>query len=394
MSNHPELSRWYDQLTTHLPSFSQTQCRALAMWSFAAVALSYVGLSSVVVFLAELLDESEHNLRERLKDLYREAKAKAGRQRADWQPGQMTADLLQWVAGDVKRLVLAMDASYLKNRFTVLAISAVCQGGAIPLAWRVRGAQQKGAWNPFWKQMLSELKDLLPEGTEVYVMTDRGLESPEIYQAICEAGFHPVMRLSAGAKFRPAGWQKFHPIEQLALWGRYRDRGTLYKKESLEEVVLLIRHSEDPQVEPWMLASDSLEVESLWYGFRWWIEDGFKDLKRGGFHWEKTRVSDPGRVERYWGVLALAMIYVLQCAASLAALEPPGRRVHSLVRRGHLILVARLVKGRAVTQAPIQLLLEQIWMAPESPPPVCREKQYIAYLHHLESIGYLEYLPL
>lgn len=394
MSDHPQLSRWHKQLTTHLPSFSQTQCRSLAMWSFAAVALSYVGLSSVVVFLAELLDEDENNLRERLKDLYREANAKAGRQRTDWQPGQMTADLLPWVAGGADRLVLAMDASYLNDRFTVLAISAVCQGGAIPLAWRVRGGRQKGAWNPLWKQMLSDLQDLLPEGTRVYVLTDRGLESPEIYRAIVEAGFHPVMRLSAGAKFRPAGWVKFHPIEELALWGRYRDRGTLYKEAELKEVVLLIRHSDDPETEPWMLASDSLEVESLWYGFRWWIEDGFKDLKRGGFHWERTRLTAPQRVERYWGVLALVMIYVLQCAASLPPLEPPGKRVHSLVRRGHLILLARLIKGRAVTQAPIQLLLDAIWTTPETPPPVCREKQYIKYLHHLEEIGYLEYLPL
>lgn len=394
MSDHPELSRWNDQLTTHLPSFSQTQCRSLAMWSFAAVALSYVGLSSVVVFLAELLDESEHNLRERLKDVYREAAAKAGTQRAAWQVSQITPDLLRWVAGEVNRLVLAMDASYLHDRFIVLAVSVVCQGGAIPLAWRVRGAHQKGAWNPLWKQMLTELQDLLAEETQVYVMTDRGLESPEIYRAICQAGFHPLMRLSAGAKFRPAGWQKFYPIEELAVWGRYRDRGTLYKKESLPEVVLLIRHAQDPETEPWMLASDCLEVESLWYGFRWWIEDGFKDIKRGGFHWERTRVTDPGRVERYWGVLALVMIYVLQCAASLPTLDLPGPRVHSLVRRGHLRLLARLVKGRVVPQAPIQLLLEDLWMAPESPPPVCREKQYIAYLHHLESIGYLEYLPL
>jgi hypothetical protein len=394
MSDHPELSRWNDQLTSRLPCFSQSQCRTLAIWSFAAVALSYVGLSSVVVFLAELLDEKEPNLRERLKDLYREATAKAGTQRADWSPRQLTPHLFRWVAGDADRLVLALDASCLKDRLTALAISVVCQGGAVPVAWRVRGAHQKGAWNPLWKQMLAELKEVLPAETQVLVMTDRGLESPEIYRAIGEAGFHPLMRLSAGARFRPAGWVKFHPIEELALWGRYRDRGTLYKKERLEEVVLLIRHSDDPETEPWMLASDSLEVESLWYAFRWWIEDGFKDVKRGGFHWERTRLTDPQRVERYWAVLAVMMIYVLQCAASLPALATPGPRVHSLVRRGHLILLARLIKGKAVTQAPIQLLLEDIWMPPETPPPVCREKEYIAYLHHLESIGYLEYLPL
>ena len=44
---------------------------------------------------------------------------------------------------------------------------------------------------------------------------------------------------------------------------------------------------------------------------RSWIEGGFKLLKRGGWQWQATRMTDPDRVERLWLVLAVATRYVL-----------------------------------------------------------------------------------
>jgi hypothetical protein len=34
------------------------------------------------------------------------------------------------------------------------------------------------------------------------------------------------------------------------------------------------------------------------YTLRYWIECGFKDIKRGFFHWEQTKMTSPARVQR------------------------------------------------------------------------------------------------
>lgn len=44
-----------------------------------------------------------------------------------------------------------MDAMTLADRFTVLCISVLYRGCAIPVAWKVVRAGEKGAWEPHWK---------------------------------------------------------------------------------------------------------------------------------------------------------------------------------------------------------------------------------------------------
>lgn len=44
------------------------------------------------------------------------------------------------------------------------------------------------------------------------------------------------------------------------------------------------------------------------YSLRFWIECGFKDLKRGGLHWEQCKLSCPQRAERLWLVLSITLL--------------------------------------------------------------------------------------
>ncbi|PZS06912.1 MAG: hypothetical protein DLM70_04255, partial [Chloroflexi bacterium] len=83
------------------------------------------------------------------------------------------------------------------------------------------------------------------------------------------------------------------------------------------------------QQNPWLLFTDlrPRAVGIAWYGLRMWIEMGFKVLKGLGWHWDKTRRTDPDRVARYWLVLAVATILTLATAtriedAALLALPP------------------------------------------------------------------------
>lgn len=44
---------------------------------------------------------------------------------------------------------------------------------------------------------------------------------------------------------------------------------------------------------------------------RSWIENSFKDLKSGGWQWQKTRMSDPVRAARLWLALSIATLWVV-----------------------------------------------------------------------------------
>jgi hypothetical protein len=48
-----------------------------------------------------------------------------------------------------------MDATTLGQRFTVLCISVLYRGCAIPIAWKIVGTHEKGAWEPYWKALFS-----------------------------------------------------------------------------------------------------------------------------------------------------------------------------------------------------------------------------------------------
>jgi hypothetical protein len=126
--------------------------------------------------------------------------------------------LLRWAtAGSTHhRLAVALDPTDVAGRFRVLTISVLYRSCAIPVAWDVRPIHGTGSWNACWESMLDALRRRLGDGWEVRVLSDRGLESPELFRAITALGGHPLMRVKAQGQFRPAGWHKGYPMRQFA----------------------------------------------------------------------------------------------------------------------------------------------------------------------------------
>jgi hypothetical protein len=60
--------------------------------------------------------------------------------------------LLRWALSlwrsETKHLALVLDATTLGNRWTILVRSRVRRRCAIPVAWKVLAAEQKGSWRP------------------------------------------------------------------------------------------------------------------------------------------------------------------------------------------------------------------------------------------------------
>jgi hypothetical protein len=80
--------------------------------------------------------------------------------------------------------------------------------------------------------------------------------------------------------------------------------------------------------EPICAVSDlpATEAKTAWYQLRFWIEDEYKDGKRGWFHWEHTKMTKPERASRLWLVLAIAMQKAVLLGGELEAQEQEAQR--------------------------------------------------------------------
>ena len=129
---------------------SGPQLMVLALWSYGMVLAHTCGLSSVVATLASQFQGKEGNLRQRLREWCWDKADKQGHKRTDWEVSQSFGALLRWILSlwspQERQMVLAMDATSLKQRFVVLSLSVVYRGCGIPVAWAVLPEGQKGSW--------------------------------------------------------------------------------------------------------------------------------------------------------------------------------------------------------------------------------------------------------
>src|SRR2546428_4031535 len=206
--SHPDpLSQWIETVSTMLPKLSRPQAKVLAYWSYGMVLARSCGITLVCAALALQVDSSEQSLLQRLREWCYGAEDKKGRKRRELDVSTCFRPLLQWILAwwpaDQPRLALALDATTLKKRFTVLVISVGYRGCAIPVAWKVVGAEQKGAWEPHWLKLLTKLAGSVPEHWMVIVMSDRGVDAARVVCQDGSPGWHPVHRIQKQGHFRP-----------------------------------------------------------------------------------------------------------------------------------------------------------------------------------------------
>jgi hypothetical protein len=122
--------------------------------------------------------------------------------------------LLGWVLGHWQgtQLALALDATTLGLRFTVLAVSVVSRGCAIPVAWTILPAHQPAAWRDPWLRLLRQLRPAIPKGHTDIVLADR---MPLAVSAPRPVGLVPMSTPQSRRHLpaRPAGHRP--PVERL-----------------------------------------------------------------------------------------------------------------------------------------------------------------------------------
>jgi len=105
-------------------------------------------LTAVRAFLATWLGRKEPAVYQQLRAFCSEVAAKRGPSRCALAVEPCFVPLLGWIVEQWEgtQLALALDATTLGTRLTVLAIRVVSRGCAIPRAWTVLEATAKQAW--------------------------------------------------------------------------------------------------------------------------------------------------------------------------------------------------------------------------------------------------------
>lgn len=318
MPRRDTLYDWTAHVATRFPHLPAAHARSLAEWSFGMVLAHAVHLTAVVTHLAAVVGQKANTVRQRLRELFQPGERKAGHSRTTFDPHACCEPLVRWVTDGWadRRVALALDASNLGDRFTVLAAAVVVRGVGIPVAWRVLPANTPGEeWNPIWVRLVERVRAALGDGWQVVVLTDRGLESAALFRGLVAAGCHPLMRVKAGGWFRPAGWAKWRRMGQFAAreGDRFAARGTAYRSPSATLECTLLACRMPGCADPWVLLTDlpPAAADPCWYAFRSWIEQGFRLAKRGCWQWQRTRMSDAGRAERVWAAVAVGTVWVV-----------------------------------------------------------------------------------
>jgi hypothetical protein len=386
MSSREGLSQWEQTVSRYLPHLSRPQACVLALWSYGMVLAKSCGISSVVALLAPLLGQSEGTVRQRLREWCYNAADKKGEQRQELEVSLCFAGLLRWILSwwtpGEHRLALAMDASTLSDRFTVLCISVVYRGCAIPVAWKIVVANEKGAWEPYWKALFATLQGSVPKEWTVIVLADRGLYAKWLYELIVEMGWHPFLRINRGGKVRPSGEATFCWLSSLVpqTGSTWCGEVECFVESAKRLHCTLLACWEASYADPWLVLTD-LPAEAanvVWYSMRTWVEAGFKDTKRGGWQWHQTKMTDPARASRLWLAIAVATLWVVsvggQADASLAcsSLEPLPElhvagcrasqrsrpRLHSCFAQGLRLILVALLQGEPL---PLGCFIPEPW---------------------------------
>ena len=301
-------------IETHLPHLSRPQLTGLVLWVCGAILAGAAGQNAVASALSPW--GSWNNLRQYLREWLYDGSDRARPCQTELDVRLCFAPLLRWVLAwwCSGRLALAVDPTLKGDQTTAIVISVVYRGCAIPVAWRIHRATQRGPWMDPTVELLRELAPAVPQEMTVIVLCDRGIASPKLWRQIRAQGWHPYIRYRKNVSFcaqdgRRLPAQHFVSRPDTAWIGR----GTAFSTPNAKRRCTRLAVWYVEQEEPWIIRTDLPPEDAgpSWYALRFWIELGFKAVKSLGWKWDKTRRTDPARVSRHWLVLSVATLLAL-----------------------------------------------------------------------------------
>jgi hypothetical protein len=266
--------------------------------------------------------------------------------------------LVRWVPfviGARDTIVVAMDWTDFDadKQATIMLALITDHGRSTPLVWlTVDKSTLKDHPTLYEHRVLVRLAELLPAGTKVCIVADRGFGDQKLYKMLTEElYFDYVIRFRGNIAVTAACGETRSAAARVQAGGRARVlRGAMVTADryAVGTVVCI----QDPDMkQAWCLAASSTDatakqLTSL-YGRRWGIECTLRDTKdlRFGMGLGAIHVKSAERRDRLWLINAFGVVLLTLLGAAGEALgydrmlktSTVKRRVHSLFRQGCML---------------------------------------------------------
>lgn len=242
-----------------------------------------------------------------------------------------------------KQVILLVDLTKLGEWLDVMMVGLAYRKRCIPLAWRCMVGQQtwEEAQVPLIGRLLSWIAPAVPEGCIPLVEADRGIgNSSALAEVVADMGWYFLFRVSDTVRVRLADGRQVCLADLIRPGKRWSGTGEVFKKAGWmhAHIHLIWRRS---MAEPWCIITNAPRADGTAYAVRMWQEEGFRDLKGGGWQWQRSRLRQPGHAERL--ILALALAYALTLSLGTRAIRAGKAAMRHITRgRRHTYSVFRL----------------------------------------------------
>ena len=244
-------------IEAHLPHLSRPQLTGLVLWVCGAILAGSACQNAVASALSPW--RKWNNLRQYLREWLYDGSDRARPCKTQMDVTLCFAPLLRWVLTWWRsgRLALAIDPTLKGDQTTAIVISVLYRGCAIPVAWSIHRATQRGSWMDPTVELLKELAPAVPHDMTVIVLCDRGISSPKLWKQIRAQGWHPCMRYRKNITFCADGGrrlpaQRFVSRPDTAWIGR----GTAFSTPKAKRRCTLLVVWYVEQDESWIILTD------------------------------------------------------------------------------------------------------------------------------------------
>jgi hypothetical protein len=269
-----------------------------------------------------------------------------------------------------QRLYLALDTSQLWGRFTIVCLSLVYRGRALPLGWVVCASGSATVAVARYQRMLAQVAAQLPTRSKVILLADRGFMDVKLLRLLRQLGWHYRIRLKQSVYVHRAtkGKQKVKALMPPPGQARFFSYVWLTDQRYGPLHLALAYVQTKEGFEQWAILSDEPVGLDTFdeYGLRFDLEEGFLDFKSAGFQLESSQLEDSDSLSRLLLIIATATLYLVSTGTAVVAM---GKRrwvdPHWFRGLSYLQIGWRWVK-RALAWG--QKLLSFLWLSPEPDP--------------------------
>lgn len=325
-----QLYQWAEQIRSNMRHLTKPQALILAAFSV-GIALSRRCTLSLVAEALGVLGKAD-TVERRLQRWIANARIEMQVSLGFW---------VRWVLGSLIEgpVFLLVDETKLGKWLSVMVVGVAYRGRCIPLAWR---CYRPEAYPPEGQvrliaTLLHRVQRALPAGCLPVVEADRGIgTSPDLVRAVVALGWYYLFRVQGTTRMRTADGQQMAMRDRVRRGKRWSGVGQVFKDAGWlpTHIHLIWKRRYD---QPWCLITNAPHLRGHAYAYRAWQEQSFRDLKSGGWHWNRSQVRLPDHADRLVLVLAVAYAWVLTLGTVVIRTKALRRRLTRGRRRTYSV---------------------------------------------------------